>query len=86
MQVVVNSPSRAIPYSTILSSNLEKNGRALVGEQFLDLLDEECNALCRKTPGTISPFRHIPIEKLPEFTWNELADDLKARAPRYCHL
>lgn len=102
MQVVVNSPSRSVPYSATLSNNLEKIGRVLVGEhlpsiakavfanaelrndiltKFLDLLDGECSELCRKTQDTISPFRHFPIEKLTEFSWDELADSMKTKAP-----
>lgn len=42
------------------------------------MLDEECSELCRKAP---SPFRHIPVDKLSEFTWDELADNLKSKAP-----
>ena len=30
--------------------------------KFLDLVDKECNELCRKTDD--APFRHIPVDKL----------------------
>lgn len=37
--------------------------------------------LCRKYTDNISPFRRIPISKLPEFCWDEFSDDLKSKAP-----
>ena len=107
MQITVNSPSRDVPYSSTLSSGLEKIGRALVEEhlpsiakavfandelrkhlftKFLDLLNEECSELCRKNLGYVSPFRSIAVEKLPYFTWDELADTLKLKAPTIFHL
>lgn len=39
------------------------------------------NELYRKNPDNVSPFRKIAIDKLPEFTWDKLADDLKSKAP-----
>lgn len=49
--------------------------------KILNLLDAECSELCRKSTENISPFRHIPVEKLPEFTWDALAQDVKNKAP-----
>ena len=42
--------------------------------KFLDLINEN---FVEKN----SPFRKIAIDKLPEFTWDKLADDLKLKAP-----
>lgn len=47
--------------------------------KFLELVDMECSELCRKS--TVSPFRQIPLDKFPEFTWNELATNLKSKGP-----
>ena len=49
--------------------------------KFLDLVDEESSELCRKSTEKMSSFRRIPVDKLPEFTWDEFADDLKLKAP-----
>ncbi len=99
--MVVTSPSRTSPYSSTLSSDLEKIGRVLVGEhlpaiakavfahaelrnhlltKFLDLVDKECNELCRKTTN-VSPFRHIAVKEFTGFTWDKLSKHLKSKAP-----
>ena len=40
-------------------------------------MNEECSELCRKNPGLSG----VAAEKLPDFTWDELADTLKLKAP-----
>ena len=98
----MNSPSRANPYVSTLSTSLHRIGCALAGEElstiaramfandelrkyllkkFLDMIDEECSELCRKTPNKVSLFRCVPIEKLSDFTWDAFATDLKLKAP-----
>ena len=52
--------------------------RKLLLKKFLEAINQECNALCRKSSGTVSPFRSIPVDKLAEFSW---VTDLQSRAP-----
>ena len=48
--------------------------RKLLLTKFLDLVNQECNDLCRKNPASVSPFRCIPIDKLSDFSWDELVN------------
>ena len=49
--------------------------------RFFDLIDQECADLCRKNPGTISSFSNIPVDKLVQFKWNDLVDDMRSKSP-----
>ena len=55
--------------------------RKLLLLRFFDLIDQECAELCRKNPGTISRFRNIPVDKLVQFKWNDLVDDMCSKSP-----
>ena len=54
--------------------------RSLLIDKVLDLVNTECNELCRKNNNP-SLFRKIPIEKVPLFEWDIFADSLKSLAP-----
>lgn len=54
--------------------------RNLLIAKVLDLVNKECNELCRKKKDP-SPFRKIAIEKIPLFTWDIFADCFKSLAP-----
>ena len=55
--------------------------RNLLLLRFFDLIDKECAELCRKNPGTISRFRNIPVDKLVQFKWNDVIDDMRSKSP-----
>ena len=49
-------------------------------DKVLDIVNTECNELCTKNNDP-SPFKIIPIEKVPLFKWDIFADSLKSLAP-----
>lgn len=79
LTVVANEP-HYFDFITTENTSLHLHKSTMVKE-VLDLVDAECSTLCSKTTGSVSPFRVIPIQDLPDFTWNIFADDLKAKAP-----
>lgn len=54
--------------------------RDAIVKQLLGLLNKECSTLCRLNP-TSSLFREIPVDKMAEFKWNDLIEELKSNAP-----
>ena len=48
---------------------------------FLDAINEECNNLCRKSPGNSSLFRKMPLSQIVNFNWSVLVTELESRAP-----
>ena len=53
---------------------------SLLIDKVLDVVNTECKELCRKNNDP-SPFRKIPIEKVPLLKWDIFADSLKSLAP-----
>ena len=48
---------------------------------FLDAINDECNNLCRKSPGNSSLFRKMPLTQIIDFNWSVLVSELESRAP-----
>ena len=42
-------------------------------------ISQECSNLCKKTPTSL--FRKIPVDKMAEFSWEELIKELTFTAP-----
>ena len=50
---------------------------------FLDAINEECNNLCRRSPGKGSSFRKMPLSQLVDLTWYVLVNELESQAPLF---
>lgn len=48
---------------------------------FLDAINDECNNLCRKSPGNSSLFRKMPLTQIIDFNWSVIVSELESRAP-----
>ena len=46
---------------------------------FSHLIVTECQVLCQKKPPSL--FRHVPVEKIDDFEWEDLMKELQSRAP-----
>ena len=57
------------------------NVREAVFTLFLDTINLECNALCKKSTNTPTNFRRIPLAQIVNFKWLELVKKLEARSP-----
>ena len=55
--------------------------RQLLLTKFLELINQECNELCRKNPASVSLFRRVPVDKLSEFSWDALVNEFQYKAP-----
>ena len=55
--------------------------RKLLLVKFLDMVNQECNELCRRNPADASHFRCVPVEKLTDFKWEDPINDLRSKAP-----
>ena len=53
--------------------------KAAIVQQLLVKLNEECTNLCKKT--TVSVFRTIPVDRLSNFTWKDMVEELQQKAP-----
>lgn len=47
-------------------------------KSFLKLINIECSELCQKRQ---SPFRKIPVDKIPQFQWEHFIEDLELKSP-----
>lgn len=53
--------------------------REEVFNYFVDVVNSECSLLCQKEPS--SNFRNIPVNKISNFKWEDLVEELKAKSP-----
>lgn len=53
---------------------------------FTKAICQECNTLCRKSDGTTSLFRRIPVTSLASNTWETFVEELQSKAPTLLNL
>lgn len=67
--------------SSIAKAALAISGvREAIIQVLLGDMEDECRKLCRKKP-TCTLFRKYPVDKLAEFKWMDLINELKCDAP-----
>ena len=55
--------------------------RQCLVDRVIDVVNEECTTLCRKSLQPISLFRQLPPEQVDMFSWNQCVAELQKHCP-----